>query len=474
MEPQMRYTPKPFSNTRAPSRAAGTVHRKMKGSTSRAPSRGGKLFLTLLGWILLLSMTIPWTVFTPLAEREFEGTAYGANSTARIIKLALLAASAIVFARHWGTVLALLRQLNRFFIVFLVLVPLSVLWSISPPDTMARCVTTLSVVFVWIAICVASWEPQRFQNLLRPIITFVVLGSILFVMISPELAIEVGEGTLKDAWRGLASQKNGFGQLASFGFILWLHGRLARQVKTWQAILFGGCSAACVLFSRSSTSLLASIFAAIFLLMLLRAPPTWRRAMPYLIAAFASIVMTYALAILKLLPGLEILLRPITALTGKDMTFSNRSVIWDIIKEHIEFSPYIGSGYGAYWIGPVPTSPSYTFLGRMYFYPNEAHNGYLEIVNDLGFLGLIVLMGYLISYLRQSLRLLRFDRNQAALYLAIFFQQAIINLSESLWLSVNAGLSFTIMTFATIALARSAIDQRTAGASLGGRTVYRH
>jgi exopolysaccharide production protein ExoQ len=468
----MRYRPKSYSNIGAAARIPSTVQRKTMGATNPAKNRNGKLFLTFLGWVLLLSMTIPWGVFTPMAERHLEG-AYGANAGARTIKLALLAVGGIIFMRHWAALLALLRQLNRFFIVFLVLVPLSVLWSISPDDTLARFITTLSVVLVWISVCIASWEPQRFQNLLRPVVTFIILGSILFVMTSPEMAIEIGEGTLKDAWHGLMSQKNGFGQLSSFGFILWLHGWLARQVKTWQAILFGGCSAACIVFSRSSTSLLASIFAAVFLLMLLRAPPTWRRAMPYLIAAFASIVMTYALAILRFLPGLEILLGPITALTGKDMTFSNRSVIWDIIKEHIQFSPYIGSGYGAYWIGPVPTSPSYTFLGQMYFYPNEAHNGYLEIVNDLGFMGLVVLIGYLILYLRQSLRLLRFDRYQAALYLAIFFQQAIINLSESLWLCVNAGVSFTIMTFATISLARSALDQRAAAASLGGRGISR-
>jgi hypothetical protein len=53
------------------------------------------------------------------------------------------------------------------------------------PDNME-----LSVVLVWIAVCIASWEPQRFQNLSRPIITFVILGSILFAMTSPELAIE--------------------------------------------------------------------------------------------------------------------------------------------------------------------------------------------------------------------------------------------------------------------------------------------
>jgi exopolysaccharide production protein ExoQ len=425
------------------------------------------MFSTLAGWITLLSVTVSWSIFTPLEERNLEG-AYGSNSLARIIKLTLLAWGIIVALRQWTALRELLRELNGFFVAFLVLVPLSYLWSISPGDTLARFVSILSIVSVWLAVCLESWEPHCFQDILRPVITFVILGSIVYGMIAPELAIEVGEGTLKDAWRGLTTQKNGFGQLASFGIIFWLHGWLARQVKTWKALLFGGCAVVCVVLSRSSTSLLASAFVAVFLLMLLRSPASWRRIMPYLIASFASVVFTYAIAVLKLVPGLDILLQPIMAFTGKDMTFSNRSVIWDIIKEHIELSPYLGSGYGAYWIGPVPTSPSYSFLQRMYFYPNESHNGYLEIVNDLGFMGLIVLFGYFFLYLRQALRLLRFDRNQSALYLAVFFQQAIVNLSESCWLSINAGLGFAIMTFATVSLARSALDQR-AGEAL--RTV---
>jgi exopolysaccharide production protein ExoQ len=459
----MRYRPNPYSNANSRARTANTLRRPATPVANPAKSRGGSMLLTLMGWIMLVSMTVPATVFTPASEQS--GGAYSANTTARIIKLALLVVSALAIARNWTAAVALVKQLNRFFIVFLLLVPLSILWSISRDDTIARFVTIVSVVAVWSAVCLASWEPQRFQKLLRPVMTFLILGSIIFAITSPDLAIEIGEGTLKDAWRGLTSQKNVLGQLASFTFIFWLHAWLARQVSAWKTILFGGCSAACVLLSRSSTSLLATVFVTTFLFMLLRTPHAWRRAMPYLVASFATIVLTYALAILKLVPGLDILLRPITSFTGKDMTFSNRSVIWDIIKEHIQFSPFLGSGYGAYWIGTVPTSPSYTFVGRMYFYPNEAHNGYLEMVNDLGFVGLIVLLGYLIWYLRQALGLLRFDRNQAALYLAVFFQQAIINLSESCWLVVNAGLSFTVMTFATIALARSALDQR-AGAAL--------
>jgi exopolysaccharide production protein ExoQ len=425
-----------------------------------ARNRGGTALLTTMGWLLVISNAVLLSEFIP-DEAQPDGS-YGTNVSTRVLKLVLLAVSAMLAMRQWAALRVLLGRLNRFFVIFLVLVPLSTLWSISPGDTVARYVTILSIVFVWIAVCIVSWEPQRFQKLLRPVITAILIGSIIFAMTYPDLAIEHGEGTLKDAWRGLTSQKNSFGQLSSFGFILWIHGWLAKQIKSWQALLFGGCAGACVLFSRSSTSLLASLFVAIFLFLLLRAPASARRSMPYLIAGFATLVLTYAVTILKLVPGLDVLLRPIMSFTGKDMTFSNRSVIWDIIKEHIQLRPILGSGYGGYWIGPVPSSPSYSFIGRMYFYPNESHNGYLEIVNDLGYVGLIVLIGYFVLYLRQALRLLRFDRNQAALYLAIFFQQAIINLSESCWLVVNAGVSFTVMTFATIALARSAVDQRAA------------
>ena len=98
----------------------------------------------------------------------------------------------------------------------------------------------------------------------------------------------------------------------------------------------------------------------------------------------------------------------------------------------------------------------------MYFYPSEAHNGYLEIVNDLGFVGLACLLGYLLIWVRQSLWLMKFDRAQAVLFLAIFFQQAITNLSESTWLAINSAFAIAVVTLATFALARALLEQRLA------------
>jgi O-antigen ligase len=191
---------------------------------------------------------------------------------------------------------------------------------------------------------------------------------------------------------------------------------------------------------------------------LLFASKRLRRFVPYIVGGFVGLILFYALAVLNVVPGLSALLAPVAELFGKDTTFSNRSLIWDIIKEHIKLHPTLGTGYGGYWIGPVPSSPSYEFLGRLNFYPTESHNGYLEIVNDLGFIGLAALLGYLIAFVRQSMQLMRIDRNQGVLYLCFFCQQAVANLSESYWLQADFG--FTVLTLATFGTARALMGHR--------------
>jgi O-antigen ligase len=151
-----------------------------------------------------------------------------------------------------------------------------------------------------------------------------------------------------------------------------------------------------------------------------------------------------------------VLLVPIAVITGKDSTFTARTQIWELIRAHIQYSPIIGSGYGGYWAGPMPSSPSYIFLQVMYFYPSEAHNGYLDIINDLGYVGLLLLLGYLIGYIKQALKLLKVNYTQSALYLALIFQQLLTNLSETHWLFV--GHDFIVLTMATFGLARSLMD----------------
>ncbi len=426
-----------------------------------APGRGGTWAVGITLAILVLYMTVPLDVLTP---REQLVNGYEVNPVARFIKVGLLLAGWSLVLSRLSVARRVMAETNVFFRIFLGLVPLSYLWSISPADTLLRFVAILTVLGVCLGYCSAGWHPRRFQAVVRPCISLILLASLLAGIAYPDVVKEHGEGTLMNAWRGLTQQKNEFGQLASFGTIFWVHAALARDAPLWKTLPMGLMAAWCLLLSRSSTSLLSTAFAAILLLMLLRSPPSLRRYMPYLVGLFAGAVLAYALAVLRLVPGLTtLLLEPIAALTGKDTTFSNRSTIWTIIKEHIQLHPLFGTGYGAYWIGPVPTSPSYEFIGRMYFYPSESHNGYLEMVNDLGFVGLMVLIGFLVVFVRQALQLLQADRAQGALFIGLFFQQAIMNLSESTWLTVNSSFLFTLMTLATVALGRSLLQAKAAG-----------
>jgi O-antigen ligase len=95
----------------------------------------------------------------------------------------------------------------------------------------------------------------------------------------------------------------------------------------------------------------------------------------------------------------------------------------------------------------------------MYFDPGEAHNGYLDILNELGFIGILALIGYITTFLRQSIFLLAFNRQKSALFIGLLFAQLIANMSEAHWWRISS-VNFYIMTLATFDLARSVMEAK--------------
>ncbi|MBC7982780.1 MAG: O-antigen ligase family protein [Candidatus Obscuribacterales bacterium] len=421
--------------------------------------RHGVLIAGML-WVLLVLMIVPEGFdYSALVTANHAPTSGGAVS--RLLWLGLLGFAIVVIAWRAGLFYLLTRSLNPFLLGFVALAIVSVVWSIEPVLTLRRDVRLITIVLVCVAFSLAGWHARRFQNVVRPLLTLVLLGSVAFGIAFPVLAIhQETSAELVGAWRGLTNHKNSLGALACITLIFWVEAWLARQARLLIALFGCVLAVACLLLSRSATSLITAIFATLFLVLLMRAPRNFQPYLKYIVAIAVSVLVVYALAILGLIPGLRLLLAPITLVTGFDTTFTGRSEIWAIISEHIRLNPWVGTGYGAYWIGPVTNSPSYEFVVRMgSFYPGSAHNGYLEIANDLGWAGLLCLLGYIVFHLRQSLNALAFNRQQGALYLALFIQQALVNLSESHWFSVLS-VNFVIMTLATVALARSLLEFR--------------
>jgi exopolysaccharide production protein ExoQ len=422
-------------------------------------------FATVLVWITLIRSVVPG--FFNYSGSNDSVMQEGSFANQPVWLLLCIGALFLVGMRAKLTT-QLLRFVNIFFIALIAVATASTLWSIDAASTSRRLFHIYVVIFVCTAACVVGWHPKRCQEILRPLITAMLAGSIVFGVIRPDLAITPPDfhlGETASFWHGLTTQKNQLGGLASFGAILWFHAWLERESKLiW---ILGGLmsSVACLMLSRSSTGVMATAFV-MLLLLLLRGWPTGRSRyfMPYLVGLFVVVILTYSLALLKVVPGLDALLTNVASVAGKDTTFSARTQIWQFIGDHIRLSPIFGSGFGAFWTGPYPTSASYFFLQKMFFYPWESHNGYLDIVNDLGFVGLSCLLGYLAVYIKQSLSILRIDRAQAALYLALLFQQLVTNLTESNWLTPS--FNFLVLTLATVGLARALLEQRFQ-ASLG-------
>lgn len=440
--------------------AAARVPLRAAAPVAAAPVRDSRHALLIGGavWVLMVLMIVPEGLdYEALATT---GAPAAGSTVSRLLWLALLGLGLAAILWRSAFALLLARRLNPFLLGFVVLAVASVAWSIEPPVTARRLIRVAAIVAVAIAFVLTAWHPRRFQGVVRSVLTVVLAGSLAFGAGWPELAIHADSaGALAGAWHGLANHKNALGDLACIGMVLWLHAWLAREAHVLPALAGLALAAACLFLSRSSTSLVATGFTLLFLVLLLRAPQALRRFMPWIVALFVTALLVYTLVLLRILPGLHTLLSPIGAITGKDMTFTGRTEIWDIMFEHIGEHPYLGTGYGAYWTGTEPGTPSFEFVARLGFDPSSAHNGYLDVLNELGALGLAVLFGYLAVFVAQALRLMPTDRAQAALFLALFLQQAITNLAESRWFN-PLSVDFVIMTLATAALARALIEQR--------------
>ncbi len=414
------------------------------------------VILTLMVWLIFVQNA-------PHSLAGFQagvaGTNFGAaNVSDRAIKLSMLAVGGFLCCVRLRLARDILRQ-NPGLVLVLGTAVASTGWSIAPAQTVLRLVSLFAFFLACLGFGLASWHPRRFQQVLLPPLMLILVGSLVLGAINPNLVIEASDQyELKNSWHGLTHGKNELGMIAGMSFIICAQLTLSvRRLRPAWA-LAAAASMTCLILSRSNTSLFAALLAVTGMTVLMLSKALTRRWANRLVGFAGTLIVLYELAIQNLIPGLSFILSPITFLTGKDTTFSSRTTIWAVIKEHIRQRPFFGTGYGAYWIGPLPESPSYIFLSIMWLYPTESHNGYLEIINDLGFFGLVCLIFFIYYYLRNALRLMQIDRAQGAMFAALLLFELVINLSESDWFARSN--TFAIVLLAAVCMGRALVDAR--------------
>lgn len=302
----------------------------------------------------------------------------------------------------------------------------SCVWSNEAVVSFRRWFRMILEVVVVIAILSEPDRKSTTSTLIERYAIFALPLSLVLIKYFPAMA--VGWDATGDTmmWTGVSLHKNGLGvSLAScilYYTWKWLVRRDFRAVGSDALLL---ALASYMLFNPqvkgSSTAILSLIpgvaLLCVFGLYRMRAD----RLRPVLYVAIASALLVSVGV--RVLSGKGIV-EFVTLLSGRDMTFTGRTIIWAAVREEAARSPIFGAGYQAFWVGDrlALLRGGRYLLGDIH----QAHNGYLETYANLGLIGLTLLLVTLLGALVRGLRSLGHDYEHNSLLVAyvVFYMLA--------------------------------------------------
>jgi O-antigen ligase len=181
-------------------------------------------------------------------------------------------------------------------------------------------------------------------------------------------------------------------------------------------------------------------------------------------ARFSSAFVFLSVILLLLAIVITVFSLPLlTGLYGKDLTFTGRTQIWSASWWASKEQPWTGFGYGGVWFKPSDY-PTFDINQRIGFPAFHAHNGALDLLLNLGAIGLGLFIILLLSTMAGAWRLLRKHSNIGGWILVVCVALIFMSIGESLF---NRGWTALLLLFRVIEL-RLEIDDR--GSSIPSRS----
>lgn len=154
----------------------------------------------------------------------------------------------------------------------------------------------------------------------------------------------------------------------------------------------------------------------------------------------------------------------VSELLDRDPTLTGRTLLWAIILPMAMEKPWLGYGYGGFWLGEEGPSME---VWQLHGFPTaNSHNGLLDILLNLGLLGaLITILGFG-SYLRKAFRVFAAERTWDNAWPILFLMALfLINLAETDFLAPNVFFWFVYVSVALQVSQRTATLQAAAAPS---------
>jgi O-antigen ligase len=370
----------------------------------------------------------------------------------------LIALAVAVLLTRTRQAAALVRA-NAPMVVFLLYCLVSVLWADYPFVALKRWIRGVADVVMVLVILTDPDPKAAFRWILSRVGFLLVPLSILFIRFYPELGRAY---TLSGApmWTGVGTDKNALGALCMIVGIAMLWSWIQTYStqnganRTRRLLAMGTVLLMIVYLLAivdSKTALMCTVIAAIAI--------AFRRSFrrPAVLSTFVAgtVAACYAILILGIGGG-------VLEAIGRDASLTGRTAVWDAVLSFVEH-PWRGAGYENFWIGEK--LEALERLGG-----NQAHNGYLEIYLNLGWIGLILLSAVIVIGYRTIMAGLRTGPETSNLRVAFFVICLIYNFSEAAFkMNTPVWLMFLWAVMASPKPQLMAVRSHTRGASLQNR-----
>jgi len=279
----------------------------------------------------------------------------------------------------------------KWIMALVVIAIVSTVWSQNPALTLRRSAVLLATTAFGVYFGTRYTVAQQLR-LLASASSLVVALSFFFAMFLPKYGIDQN---MDGAWQGVFVQKNGLARfmvLAVFAY-LFVRPKLFRSLR-WLGV---AASLTLLLLSRSATGMIVCV-GTIAILALYR-----------LVGARNAIALPFVVAGL-LVVGVSLsrnfTLAGALQAVGRTPDLTGRTELWDAVLHSVAMRPCLGYGFSAFWQGSQAASdPVRLATGWLVV---QSHNGFLDLLLSLGWVGAITfVLGYLILWRRALLFELR-------------------------------------------------------------------
>lgn len=359
-----------------------------------------------------------WLGISSTVDPFTDGSPFDRNVFSVLVVLGLL----LVIARG-GKVVSLLEA-NRTIVLFLIYCAVSVVWSDYFDIAFKRWIKSLGDFTMILIVLTENDRALALKRLLTRVGFVLVPFSVLLIKYYPDLGRYYSpyEGTA--FYCGVAQDKNMLGKVClvlGLGFCWRLYEELSgpRRMRVLVVLIsILGMIAWLFHMADSMTSISCLIFGICVMLGASSRKIVRNRGLVHLMV-MGTIILSFAVLFLHLS---DFLLEAL----GRNPTLTGRTELWGELRA-MPVDPIFGTGFESFWLGKRLQH----IWALHWWHPTEAHDGYFEVLLNLGWLGLVLLAVAAIAAYRNILRLLDGDPSNGRIRLAAFVAAIAYNYTES-------------------------------------------